>query len=289
MRKKTGKILAAAAVLMVIGGIMVAVGLLNGAKTTLYWDTKEHHLECKDIDDMYITQEKMKVDQFEYLNIDVNGAKISLIPSDDYYVEYSVLSDDGNPLTIQDGTLTFRDSSRRLFEFNFNFAKKERNEYLIVYYKEGETLRDIKAELDMGSMNMEGVCAERADVDLSMGSLEVKDCSIDHFDAELDMGSLHMERADIGMFKASLAMGELNITEALVREEMDAELDMGSADIELGQEDDKNRKLQYGFDMETDMGSIEIDGRDEGDRYSLPGDIMLKISCDMGSIALNLY
>lgn len=289
MNRKTKTILICSAILMLIGGAMMAIGLLNGAKTTLYWDSQKHRLVSADEDELYITQEKMSVDQFETIDIDVSRAQVNLVPSDGYYVEYAVMSESKNPLTLQNGRLTFRDDTGRFFEINLDFRKHDKKEYLTIYYPKDADFDTIEANLDMGSLDMDGVNAKVVDIELSMGSLSVENSNMDTFSAELDMGNLTMEKTETGTFSAELSMGDLRVSESVVTAEMDAELDMGSADISLAKIDGKSRKIQYGCDIETDMGDIKIDGIEQGNKFSQMGDVMLKISCDMGGIELNLY
>lgn len=291
MNKKTRTILICAVILMFAGGIMMAVGLLNGAKTTLYWDSKEHRLVSAGVDEMYVAREKFSVDAFDEIDIKVSRAKVKFVPADGYYVEYSVMSDNENPLTVQNGKLTFRDDTSRYFEMNFGFFfnHEDRDEYLTIYYPKESEFESVAAELDMGSMEMGGVYAKTADIELSMGSLEVTDSRIDTFSAELDMGSLEMTNTETDVFSADLSMGDFTMLDAVVTGQLSAELDMGSAELSLARKDSENREIEYGCDLETDMGDVEVYGVEQGDKYSQPGDVMLKISCDMGSIALNLY
>ncbi len=291
MNKKTRTIIICAVILMLVGGIMMAIGLLNGAKTTLYWDSEKHRLVCVDEDEMYVTREKFSVDQFDKIDINVSRAKVKFVPADGYYVEYSVMSENKNPLTVQGGKLTFCDDTGRFFELNFGyvFNKHNRDEYLTIYYPKESELDSIVAELDMGNMEISGVYAKMADIELSMGNLDVTDSRVDMLSAELDMGSLEMKNTETGVFSADLSMGDITLLNSVVTGGMETELDMGSADISLAQIDSENRKIEYGYDLETDMGDVEVNEADQGNKYSQPGDVMLKISCDMGSIALNLY
>lgn len=291
MNKKTRTILICAVILMFVGGIMMAVGLLNGAKTTLYWDSEEHRLVCAGVDEMYVTREKFSVDEFDEIDIEVSRGKVKFVPADGYYVEYSVMSDNENPLTVQDGKLTFRDDTRRFHVLNFGFFFNlgDRDEYLTIYYPKDSEFGSITAELDMGNLEMSGLYAKTADIELSMGNLDVTDSRIDTFSAELDMGSLEMTNTATGIFSADLSMGDITMLDSVVTGELSAELNMGSAELSLAQKDSENRKIEYGYDLETDMGDVEVYGTDQGNKYSQPGAVMLKISCDMGSIALNLY
>lgn len=306
--KKTKKLMIVSGILILVGGLMMLIGLMNGAKTTLYWDTHKHRFVVMDAEEMYVEQDRMAVQAFETIDIDADWECVNLIPSDGWYVEYRVMSDNENPLTINNGRLSFNDSTMRFFVMSFDFfSKQDKNQYLNLYYPADTAFERLDIDLDMGNLNMEHLRAKDAELKLDMGSLDIRDCEIQYVDAELNMGSISAENSsfaqmdaeldmgnlsvinsDIGTCKTDISMGALTLEAVGITGSLDAELDMGSAELLLNRRSREGRDIAYGFDIETDMGDIKVDGADQGSKYNLSGSVSLKISCDMGSVLINL-
>lgn len=306
--KKTTKLIIVSVSLILVGGLMMLIGLMNGAKTTLYWDTHKHRFVVRDEEEMYLVQEKMSVEAFNSIDIDANEECVNLIPSDGWYVEYKVMADNENPLTVNNGKLSFNDTKGRFFVMSFSlFFKREKEQYINIYYPADTEFERLDVDLDMGSLNMEKLCAKDAGLKLDMGNLDIRDCEISQLDAELnmgsmtaenssfgvliadlDMGSLSVSNGDIGTFQTDMNMGTLTLQDVGITGSLDAELDMGSAELSLNRKSRAGREIAYGFDLETDMGEVEVDGAEQGGKYKLQGDVSLKISCDMGSVLINL-
>lgn len=306
--KKTTKIIIFSGSLILIGGLMMLIGLMNGAKTTLYWDTQKHRFAVRDVEEMYLVQEKVSVEAFNSIDIDADMERVNLIPSDGWYVEYKVMADNENPLTVNNGRLSFKDSTGRFIVMSLSFfSKREKEQYINIYYPADAEFERVDIDLDMGSLNMEKLHAKGAGLELDMGNLDIKDCEMSQVDArlnmgsmtaenssfgvlstDLDMGSLSVLSGDIGTFEADMNMGTLTLKAVGITGSLDAQLDMGSAEMSLNRRARDGRDIAYGFDIETDMGDINIDGDNQGSKCKLQGDVSLKISCDMGSVLINL-
>lgn len=266
--KKTTKLIIFSCALIFVGGLMMVIGLMNGARTTVYWDTQKHRFVIKDEEQMYLVQEKMPLGAFDSIYIDAEKECVRLIPSDGWYVEYRVMADNADPLTVENGRLNFSDSTGRFFIMALNFFSKEQEEYINIYYPADAEFESIDIELDMGNLDIEGLRAKSAGLNLDMGNLDIRDCEIGQLDAELNMGNMNAANVFFDM--------------------LDAEIDMGSVELTLNGKNKNGRAIAYGFDIETDMGDIEVNGAEQGDKYKVPGDVLLKISCDMGDVLINL-
>lgn len=306
--KKMTKLMIFSGILILVGGLMMLIGLMNGAKTTVYWDTHKHRFVVTDEEEMYFVQDRTAVQEFNSIDIDVDLECVNLIPSDGWYVEYRVMADNENPLTINNGRLSFNDSTLKFFVMSFDlFSKKDKNQYVNIYYPADTEFERLDIDMDMGNLNMEHLRAKNAELRLDMGNLDIRDCEINYMDAELNMGSISAESSsfaqlaaeldmgnlsvlngDIGTCKADMSMGALTLEAVGITGSLDAELDMGSAELLLNQRNMDGGDIAYGFDIETDMGDIKVDGAEQGSKYKLQGNVSVKISCDMGSVLINL-
>lgn len=263
--------------------IVVFVGffaLLGFSGHTLYWDNEAHRLVIGDSGQV-TALEKTRIEEITDIDIDATYATVYLIPSDDYYIEYSITSSKDTLYKIRNGKLIFDDSAWIPIRLSFGFNEKH-NDYINIYYPADADISRLTAKLDMGSIEVSGVTIGNMDVDLDMGSLDITDCAIDKIDADLDMGSIGISNSDISSADISLDMGGLDMSDTCIQNKLVADLDMGSATLSLTGNDGGSQS--YGFDLECDMGSITINGSKEGKEYNDNGKADIDISCDMGSI-----
>lgn len=263
--------------------VIVFVGffaLLGLSGHVLYWDSEAHRLVIGDAGQV-TTLEKTKIEEINDIDIDAKYATVYLIPSDDYYIEYSITTSKNTLYKIRNGKLTFDDSAWMPIRLGFNI-KETHNDYLNIYYPADADISSLKAKLDMGSIEVSGASIDKMDIDLDMGSLDIADCAINKIDADLDMGSIDVSDTVIYSADIDLDMGGLDMSDTCVENKLIADLDMGSATLSLAGTDGGSQS--YGFDLECDMGSITINGSKEGKEYNDNGNTVIDIECDMGSI-----
>lgn len=254
--------------------------LLGYTGHTLYWDNEINRLVIGDAGQV-MTLEKTKLEEIDNIDIDAKYATVYLIPSDDYYIEYSITSSKNNLYNVQNGKLTFSDSAWMPIRLSFGINEKH-NDYIKIYYPADAYIKSLKAKLDMGSIEVSGVAIDKMDIDLDMGSLDITDCAIDKIDADLDMGSIDISNTDISSADISLDMGGLDMSGTNIENKLVADLDMGSATLSLAGSDGGSQS--YDFDLDCDMGNVTINGSNKGRNYNVSGNTIIKIDCDMGSI-----
>ncbi len=250
---------------------------------TIYWDKDSHHFILTS-DLTHCTLEKTKIERFDRIEIDSHYATVIFSPSDDYYIEYDVSADSDTPYFIKDGTLYFSDNTH--FGINFNFNDNKKDEYITIYYPKNASFEMITAELDMGSIYIADIAIQSLDLDMDMGSLSIDNCSVDNLSSNLDMGSAIIMDCTIGNADFELDMGNLDMTATYISGSMTADLDMGSADIELISKG-QNRGY-YGLDLSCDIGSVRLNNTDHGKEYHASGSPIINISCDLGSISVDI-
>lgn len=263
--------------------IVVFVGffaLLGFSGHVLYWDSDANRLVIGDAGQV-TTLEKTKIEDIENIDIDAKYATVYLISSDDYYIEYSITSNKNTLYKIRNGNLIFDDSAWMPINLGFKVNEKH-NDYINIYYPADAYFKNLKVNLDMGSIEVSGVTIDNMDIDLDMGSLDITGCAIKRIDADLDMGSIDISNTDISSADVSLDMGGLDMSGTLIQNRLIADLDMGSATLSLAGTDGGSQN--YGFDLECDMGSITINEAGEGRNYEADGKVIIDIECNMGSI-----
>ncbi|MDE6024675.1 MAG: DUF4097 family beta strand repeat-containing protein [Lachnospiraceae bacterium] len=272
-------------VAVVITGFFIFVKISG---RTIYWDKTQKHLVLGDSATHY-TLEKTKIDSFSSIDIDVQYANVNFVAADDYYIEYDITADSSEPYFIHNDTLTFNDSSRTYFHINIGLnhnTNDKHKEYVTIYYPEGADFKMLKADLDMGSIEITGANIKELDLDLDMGSLAIDNCNIKSISSSLDMGSITIMDCIINTADFDLDMGNLDITDTAIYDGMEADLDMGSADLKLMSKGQNREAIDYGFDLSCDMGDVSLNSDDKGRDYHQKGVSKIEISCDMGSISI---
>lgn len=275
MKKSTIITLIVAGVLIGTGIIMIAVSGMNGGMSAMCWDKQEHRIVAYNQEEMQRTQNKIKIEAFDSIQISSWDANVELIPSDDYYIEYCVSAPEDFNYSIIDGKLVFAEDNSRYLYLSwgdlFDSAEINGDRYVKVYYPSDADMYVVDIDLDMGSVSIDSLNIGSADIDLDMGTLVIKNSYIGSMKAELDMGSLDMENVTVS--------GAIN-----------AELDMGSANLMMVGKDNNGESIKYGYKLETDMGNVSVNGGkyDSGHTAYLDGNVMINISCDMGDIELKL-
>ncbi len=278
-RRSFGKIIFTIIILFII----VFVGffaLLGLSGHSVYWDNEKKRFSISDSDIKNVL-EKTELEDFDTIDLKARYATVCLIPSDGYYIEYSITTGQDNLYKVKNNKLTFDDSSWSFFRIGFGNNTKH-DDYINIYYPEGADLNKLIADLDMGSLEIKDASLDKLDIDLDMGSLEISNSKIDDIDSDLDMGSISIDNGYFSNASFELDMGDLDISNVSVGRELSANLDMGSATVFLQQNDGGD--VDYGFDLESDMGSVTLNGNKKGKSYQESGHVDIDIECDMGSI-----
>lgn len=279
MKKSTVTALIISVSLMLIGAIMAVIGGRYGGMNTICWDKSQHKIVTYDPENMTAKLDKTKIEPFDSVVIDSWGADVEFIPSDDYYIEYSILTPKKDALSIEDGTLTFDDGNSRYVFISvsnlFYMGDAVDGGYIKVYYPKNADLKLV-------------------DIDLDMGDCDISNLNVQSLNSVLSMGSFRMEGSRAADMNIELDMGDLKILSSDVTKGLTAELDMGSAELSLYSINDElaideNFVHDYGYALETEMGEVWVNGKEEGNSANLNGDVIIKISCDMGDIELELH
>lgn len=266
--------------IIVFGGFFA---LLKLSGHSIYWDNEKNRFAISNTATTNVL-EKTKLEDFDTIDLKLCYATVCLIPSDDYYIEYSITSAQDNLYEVKNNKLTFDDSAWSFFNIGFG-NKTEHDDYINIYYPEGADLNKLTADLDMGSLEIKDASIDTLDVDLDMGSLEISNSKIGDIDSDLDMGSININDGYFSSASFELDMGDLDISNVNVDKELSANLDMGSATIYL--EQSGGGDADYGFDLESDMGTVTINDDNKGKSYTQSGHVDVDIECDMGSIDIS--
>lgn len=311
MRKPTKIALIVSGLLMLAGGIMFVVGGQNGGMATICWDSSNNMVVAYKQEDMRDVQSKVRVDAFESVEIDSWTVDVEFIPSDDYYIEYSVITQEVNPLKIEDGKLTFNDGNSKYVFISLRDLLSLGNAievgYIKIYYPFDIKFSTVNIDMDMGELRVRDITADKVNIILNMGSIEINNCNIDNAGIKLDMGDgeittsefesvnavfniggFVMEDSSLNDLVLDIGNGDAKINSVVASNSLIADIEMGSTYLSLNSINDVTDRNIYGYMLETKMGGINVNSKDVGNHANYDGNILVNVSCDMGDIELKL-
>ncbi len=256
---------------LVAGGILIGIGFAMGAKGSV------RLLGFANINvgrGELISQEYMKLDEFDSIYVDMDYGDVQIIPAEEYGIEYRLFSDNVR-CEVKNGGLIFEERARDgIFNFDFFGIGTHSDSYVKLYVPE-KKLSSVELYMDMGEADIKGIDCRRLKIDCDMGSVECADVSAETVYFDLDMGSLDFEGTVTGRTEADLDMGDLNM-EGWLDCDISIDSDMGAVDLAT-----YYSYNSYRCELDADMGSDSIHDNGGADSKEIH---RMVINCDMGSI-----
>lgn len=253
--KKSSKVYLAAAVCIGVGIVFTAGGIMAGGWPGVA--VNSHGIRMLgDRREEYIL-EKTKLSDFTSADIHLRYGDFSVIPSDDYYLEYCLNGDGREPeYEIEDETFVFEEAPAASEGFqimSFGISDMRRSHYMNLYVPEdvyfenfdlnheygdvqAEKLKgtSIKLNLDYGDLYAGTIQGEKAEVNLTYGTM----------DAEEITGSQKLE--------ISMNYGDLTVENLNAPENGSVNLENGNASLVSCTAGNMTIDLEYG-DLKVQM------------------------------------
>ena len=337
----------AAAAMITVGILLAGIGWMAGGNQHIYVDQKGIHVgERNTSDHGSLESFSQNVDSFSSIDADLDYYDVDLVPSDKFAVDGTFYSKDGKPdVKVDNGTLTIRDKEHKGININvdlpdlFTYDNQPR---VKIYYPKDTKLMDLvlkcdtsdlkyenlvitgKAdlELDFGSLDINGLSANKIIISMDSGSCTLKKIKSDDLNIINNMGKTTVDSADLKALKIDADSGEISLTgvtadhgelianmgridgkdmatnglkvnsdsgEVVLRGKLfgltDITSDMGAVTVNPGAPKD-----QFNYELNADMGSVSVDGGSvTGGVISGNGSAKntLKIKTDVGAIKVN--
>lgn len=235
---KNKKILWIALVFIMSGIILAMIGFVMGGIPGFSVDSKGLHSSgYSGEDSKKQTLEKTKLDNFTKMNISIDYAGLTIIPSDGYYLEYALFDNGTKPqMSVENQEFIFKEhkgSSRYSFSLdfiNFDLSSFEDSYYVNLYVPKDQyfdviamdinngnvSAEDIKSDslyatLDYGDFNSQRLEGKDINITLKSGNMKSDIIDVDKFTLKNDYGDITAESFSGQIFDVILRSGIMNI------------------------------------------------------------------------------
>lgn len=254
--KKIADCLAIILIVMIIGSILGATGILGSIISS----------DSQTPSDELMTFSSQDINE---LDIEVACADIAFVSSDSLGIEadnacFRIKSKGGKITVEEKGNLLKFNNSRKLTVFvpgDFAFEK-------------------VSLELGASALEAESLKTKLLDLDTGAGYTLFKELSVtEKADIDCGAGEIVIEKSSIEKLDFSLGVGSADITSEIGR---NADIESGVGELALTLEGSKEK---YCFDIETGLGSIMFDGASvRNDTLLGNGDTKIQLEGGVGSI-----
>lgn len=306
------KIMALAAVGCIgAGTVILVLGCAMGGRPGFYIDNGGVHAAGSMENRKTYVQEKIKIDEFSSVSIDLEYADLEVIPSDGYYLEYRIEGGSRSPQwNVKNQKLTFNEIERHGFgsfmvwgdmdeleNYNVKLYIPKDKKFTNVRINSGDgdvMLPDIKAatlstRCDYGDLSIESFTGGRWDAGLDDGSLKAGFAEAQKMVIDNEYGDCILKEIKGDTVKITMDDGDLEIG-SMGAKDLQVENEYGHVDITTVDSWEK-----YDMDLLTEYGRIELpDGRsyydrnddEEKFRVNNGNDKKISVNCDDGDIQI---
>ncbi len=257
--KKLADILAVVLIVMIIGGLVGATGILGGiiAPTSGNVPTEELTLN--------------KADVYE-LDMEVGSANINIIRSDILRIE---TDSDSFKLKNKNGKIKIEEKGN-IFALNPDRS-------VTIYLPEDFYFQKVSLETGASNISGELLNTEYLELDIGAGIITLERLEVTK-KAEIDCGAgqFNLKSGTLYNLDFSLGVGSADITAEL---KSNADIESGVGELKLTLADSKDN---YTFNVETGIGSIIYDGASvKGDTLLGNGATRVKLEGGVGSVDID--
>lgn len=233
---------------------------------------------------------------FANIDMDVELAEVKIVGGDEYAIKYV-----GNELlkpelSIDDDTLTIRQSPgmRRGWSLNSVTCEltitvpEEKLDSVKLDVNAGDIdVQDLKVDrleidADAGDIDVSNVETDKLELDVNAGDVKLSDIVADDMEIEVDAGDLNLSDMAIWKGAVTLHMGDFDFTNGTF---VDLTVDANMGDVRI---DTTNDLSGYDVDLSCDMGEVRYNGKSKGTSYSHDGEGgSLSANCNMGEVRVN--
>lgn len=256
--KKLADILAVVLIVMIVGGIVSATGILSGIISPSDSDAPTEELILN------------PTDVYE-LDMEVGSANIIFAKSDTFRIEADA---DSFKLRNKDGKVKIEEKG--------NIFALKTNRRVTVYLPENFCFNKVSLETGASGINGELLCTEYLELDIGAGSITLEKLDVTK-KAEIDCGAgqFIVKSGTLHNLDFSLRVGGADIAAELKSK---ADIESGVGELKLTLTDSKDN---YTFDIETGLGSISYDGASvKGETLLGNGATKVKLEGGVGNVEI---
>lgn len=257
--KKLVDILAVVLIVMIIGGLVGATGIIGGiiAPTSGNVPTEELTLNPADV--------------YE-LDMEVGSANINIVKSDVFRIETNA---DSFKLKNKNGKIKIEEKGN-LFALNPDRS-------VTIYLPKDFYFQKVSLETGASNISGELLNTEYLELDIGAGLIELEELNVTK-KTEIDCGAgqFILKSGTLHNLDFSLGVGSADIAAEL---KSNADIESGVGELKLNLSDSKDN---YTFNVETGLGSISYDGASvKGETLLGNGETKVKLEGGVGSVDIS--
>lgn len=268
-------ILIASLALIMLGGILAAVGVMSGGQASLNalaaggllpvsaaetdsgiaFDNR-YQVWTSDFEE---TLEGLPEDGTGRLEVEIGSVSLHVLESEEKTARIQGTGVRKAQAYVEDGTLYVRaESGKKQVKWLFGGGRRstETEGEITLYLPEGFSAENASLNMGAGELVMDALRTDRLYCNVGMGSLEMRKLRAQDAEVSLGMGEVGLYDAEVSDMTADIGMGSMYM-EGAVSQDLTASCGMGSLVMELaGSEED------YNYDVAASMGSVRVGERE---------------------------
>lgn len=308
-KMRTALIVALFCAVVGLGLTLIGVFVLGG-KPGFYIDRSGIHSFSEDNSNQRVLMEKTKIDKFNSISMDVEYADIEIIPSDDYYLEYALSSNQSPVYSVKNGLLDFSQTQKSsYFNFSFfSFSPDFNRSAVKLYVPENAHFKNIDIKLSSGDISTEAniqtdalsvnseygditgnrLDSNKTDIQMSSGSIKIENFVSDALTLKNEYGDITVKQYTCKNGNITSDSGSTKLGNATF-DSLDIRSEYGDVDVESTTD-----ITEYSLNMEVEYGDLTLPGNgkldsDDTVSYGSEGKSLgeFKVICDSGDVVIS--
>lgn len=225
-----------------------------------------------------VTLEGEKLEAFEKMDFDVELLGITIQEGEDYTISYTTQERLIPEYRVENGTLYVK--QKDTIGMNFNYSGRMR---VIVTVPQGVCLEDIKAESDVGDVNIEEVDTKNFTCEADVGDINAKHTCLGVTNITADVGDIDIQDAVLENANIYADVGDIDMRSVTLKD-TEVRAEIGNIKIDMN-----GAKEDYDLELDTEDGDVSVDGKHHGSfiHNDNDGKYQLNAFADMGEIWVN--
>lgn len=277
----------------VIGsGIIIAQGIAAGKFQDSPSHTREHNPHAWELN-------KTKLDEFSNISISLSYCDFSILPGDDYYLEYRMDGACEKPnYEVSNDRFSFSEGqTQRQYRFGFhffwNFGTVSNNDgpyYVNLYVPEEQYFHLLQISSESGDINLESIRAEEMEIHAEYGNLKAEALSGESIVIDTDSGNMDLGKSVCNTMELTNEYGDISAESLEISDKASIKLDSGNLNLASLNCSHLTLSNEYGNcsidKINTKQNNIIIESGNLKLRDAILGDT--EIENDYGDITIDL-
>lgn len=229
-------------------GIIIAQGIRTGAIQTSPTNKRNHYPNAWEL-------KKTKLDEFSEISVSLSYCDFSILPSDDYALEYRMDGICEEPeYNVSDGSFHFQEGHtqekyRAGFHFFFNPANFSANQgpfYVNLYVPRDAYFNLLSLSDESGTIEIGDIQAEQAEITADYGNLNIDSFSGKKLSLNADSGNIDLGNVTCDNLEISDEYGNISADSLIIAKNTVIKLESGNLKVSKLQSDQLTLSNEYG-------------------------------------------